>query len=198
MIQNDPIGPVSGYVPYFYQAGLYRVSPAANRTSKPSIDGQFDSYDFSLGSHTTDRLDHFPSVEQIIRSGYFAAPKRDPVSAILDDRHDTAWLGLDDIIGQVRRRYEIFEESITQIELAKCAAANAIYTHEAYVGPADSSQMEKKHRTIQGLYEQQRDEQTTLWKDVSRLRILLPESVQTYLSAYRKRSILGQEPGDSP
>ena len=52
-------------------------------------------------------------------------------------------------------------------------------------------------KAIQGLYEEERAELTTLWKDVSRLKMQIPESAQLYLSASRKASILASEPGDA-
>jgi hypothetical protein len=137
------------------------------------------------------------TVEQIVQQGYFAVPRGDPVTALITDKHHTSRLGLDDVIGQIRRRYEIYEDNLYQIELSKCAAINAIYHHEAYcgTGSASSRQHYAKHKAIQGLYEQERLERTALWKDVSRLRTLLPESAQQYLSADRKVAALR---GESP
>ncbi len=84
--------------------------------------------------------------------------------------------------------------------MSRSAAVNAIYQHEAYRGPgsADSKQHYAKHKEIQKLYEQQREEQVNLWKDVSRLRGLLPENAQMYLSAHRKLAVLKSIPGEEP
>ena len=60
------------------------------------------------------------------------------------------------------------------------------------VGQAVCDPIDARHKGIQGLYEQERLERTELWKDVSRLRGLIPESAQLYLAASRKRSILGE------
>ena len=48
------------------------------------------------------------------------------------------------------------------------------------------------------LYMEQRAERVSLWRDVSRLRLELPENAQQYLSAYRKVSILEDDKGDAP
>ncbi len=60
-----------------------------------------------------------------------------------------------------------------------------------------NEQMYAKHKAIQDLYEEERTERTSLWKDVSRLKLQIPESAQQYLSAHRKSSILAQDMGDA-
>lgn len=190
-----------GYVPYFYQIGLqyvYRTPqdwPRTERMVAYSAPGES-----SIGRAADRHPDHPQTVEQIIRRGYFAVPISDPTTAIITDKAQTSWLGLDDVISQVRRRYEIHERILYQIECSKSAAVNAIYQHEAYRGPgsADSKQHYAKHKEIQKLYEQQREEEVNLWKDVSRLRGLLPENAQMYLSAHRKLAVLKSIPGDEP
>ena len=52
------------------------------------------------------------------------------------------------------------------------------------------------NKAIQGVYEQKRMERQNLWRDVSRLRLALPESAQQYLTAYRKVSALESYRGD--
>ena len=196
--RNDP-GATGEYVPYFYHRGLHYAYPVTSQQAawKP-YDPSPSLYDFSQIHGPFHGTAAEPqTVEQIIQQGYFAIPKGDAVTAIICDKQHTSRLGLDDMISQVRRRYEIYEQNLYQIELAKCAAINAIYHHEAYcgVGTASSRQHYAKHKAIQGLYEQERLERTTLWKDVSRLRTLLPESAQQYLSAHRKVAALR---GESP
>lgn len=198
---NMPIDPAQhgGYVPYFYHAGLHYVHslPESKRSTAshpqgPSVpdSAPYESVASPFGGPQT--------VEQIIATGYFAAPGGDPITAIITDKQHTSRLGLDDVIGQVRCRYDIYERNIRQIEHSKCAAMNAIYSHEAYRGPgsADSRQHYAKHKAIQDLYEQAREERTTLWKDISRLKLLLPENAQLYLSAHRKVAALNTPVGD--
>ena len=113
----------TGYASYFYQAGLHQWSGLPQLPGDPSR----TQYDFTSDLVHSRHSNHPWTVEQIIERGYLAVPKGDPVTALVSDKTHTSWLGLDDIIGQVRHRYEIYEQSIVQIELAKCAAANAIY-----------------------------------------------------------------------
>ena len=110
----------------------------------------------------------------------------------------TAWLGLDDIIGQIRRRQEIYQGNMYDLELAKCAAINSLYEHEAHHGPADAKVEYAVNKRLDQLYSDQRDERVKLWQDVSRLRQTLPETAQQYLSAYRKVSILDNAQGEGP
>ena len=192
-------GQSGGYVPYFYQSGLFQ---AYGMPEKPTpSDAQNRPSVAPASTETVPPVPHFDrmqTVEQIITNGYFAAPAGDPVSAILSDKHQTSWLGLDDVISQVRRRYEIFDQNVHELELGKCAAMNSLYTSEAYNGPADSKQFYSRHKRLQELYEQERDERSSLWKDVSRLRQILPESLQSYLGARRKIQALEEATGEMP
>jgi len=186
-----------GYIPYFYESGLFQLydSPADRPQTRPSSIAA-GSQTPSAGVPDHFALDRNQTVEEIIAHGYLAVPHGDPVTAILADKQQTSWLGLDDVIGQVRKRHEIYERHLYQIELGKCAAMNSLYTAEAYHGPADSKQFYSRHKRLQELYEQQRDERTSLWKDVSRLRLLLPEVAQSYLGARRKIEALEETVGD--
>ena len=191
--------PESQYRPYFYQAGLHQrydlnsMGKSRARSADLEQTGRSNTIDVLLSKDAGPQ-----TVEQVIANGYFSTPSGDPVTAVISDKMHTSWLGLDDLIGQVRKRYEIHQQILYQIELGKCAAMNAIYAHEAYAGPPSSKQMYARHKAIRDLYEQEQMEETTLWKDISRLKVLIPESAQQYLSAYRKSSVLAQEPGDAP
>jgi hypothetical protein len=190
-----------GYVPYFYERGLhylYRIS--GDGVPSKSYVGVPEGYDFASVVAPVHPVERRQTVEEIIQHGYLTVPPADPMTAMISDKEQTSWLGLDDVINQVRRRYEIHDRLLYQIELSKSAAVNAIYQHEAYRGPgsADSKQHYAKHKEIQKLYEQQREEEVNLWKDVSRLRGLLPENAQMYLSAHRKLAVLKSIPDEEP
>ena len=190
-----------GYIPYFYHRGLHLLYPLSAADARQRTDDSRPAvYDFSTIDTRFSAGDQPQTVEQIIQHGYFPIPRADPVTAIITDKKHTSRLGLDDVIGQIRQRYEIYEQNLYQIELSKCAATNAIYRHEAYCGPASASSKQHyaKHKAIQGLYEQERLERVNLWKDVSRLRLLLPENAQSYLAAYRKSSVLKDDGGEFP
>ena len=190
-----------GYVPYFYERWLHYLYPIDScRVPGRSYVGTLQGYDFAAVDAPFHPVERHQTVEQIIQHGYFAVPAADPTTALISDKAQTSWLGLDDVISQIRRRYEIHERVLYQIEMCKSAEVNAIYQHEAYRGPgsADSKQHYAKHKEIQKLYEQQREEQVNLWKDVSRLRGLLPETAQMYLADHRKLAVLKSMPDEEP
>jgi hypothetical protein len=147
---------------------------------------------------TPRRGDEPETVEDIIARGYFAAPPTDPITGLIEDRNTTARLGLDDMIAQVRGRYVVWWLNHQDIERAKLAATNALHDWAAYFGPPGVELHATVHQTLQRLYQQQRDERTHLWRDVSRLRLALPEAAQQYLSAYRQLRILNEPGGDPP
>ena len=132
------------------------------------------------------------TVEQIVANGYFAAPASKPEHAVIGDKRHTAWLGLDDLITQIRSRHQLYEQAVYEIELSKCDAMTAMFAFEAYRGatPANDREASEMNRTLQGLYKEQREERLNLWQDVSKLKQSLPEWAKEYLSAYRKLSIL--------
>ena len=187
------------YVIYFYESGLsdqYRQRQKGLLTR--SNYGPTVGYDFS-----SDLLSRRPwppaqTVEDIVRSGYFAIPEGEPETAIISDKKCTSWLGLDDIIGQIRHRYEVHQQNTYELEVSKCSAINSIYLHEAYHGPVNSKIEYSVNKRLDKLYIEQRDERVNLWRDISRLKLQLPETAQQYLSAYRKVSILEDTEGDTP
>ena len=135
------------------------------------------------------------TVEQLVDQGYFAVPAHDPETAILHDRKLTSWLGLDDCLGQIRNRLEIYERNMTDIEWGKCYAYNELARHG---WPPSSEQENTFHKRNHDLHALQRDERVAAWKDVSRLRQALPESAHLYLSSLRKLDILNDTGGYAP
>ena len=203
MVKMDPNQIASGphfgpeYVPYFYASGhfLSYDLPHASATEVRFVPES--SYDF-----TSDLLQRraYPvpqTVDQVIRRGYLAIPKSDPETAIISDKKHTSRLGLDDVIDQVRNRYELYDKNIYELEWSKCEAINCLYRHESYHGPTDSKVEYSVSKRLNDLYQEQREERVNLWRDVSRLRLQLPENAQQYLSAYRKVSILEDYKGDA-
>ena len=187
----------TNYVAYFYESGIVQQYLDGNKNFfSDSYMTTAGSYDFTSDLFKRTGFHRVPTVEQIIANGYFAIPKSDPVKAIISDKKDTSWLGLDDVIGQIRNRYALYEKNMYEIELAKCSAINTLYTHEAFHGPADSRAEYSLGKRMDKLYKDQRDERTGLWQDISRLRQLLPEHAQKYLTAYRKEKILEDSKGD--
>jgi len=201
MYPNQTIGKPHfgpGYVPYFYAAGRF-MSYDLPRPHAP-LEVRFvptSSYDFTSDLIRRHGYARPQTVEQVIRKGHLAVPRSEPETAIITDKKHTARFGLDDVIGQIRRRYEVYEQNIYELELSKCEAINCLYRHEGYHGPTDSKVEYSVSKRMNDLYMEQRAERVNLWRDVSRLRLQLPENAQQYLSAYRKVSILEDNKGDA-
>ena len=151
-------------------------------------------------NRTRVRADKEPqTVEQVISQGYFSVPASEAEIPMLDDRKQTSWLSLDDAIQQIRQRYEVYSRNVYEIERGKCYAINDLFSWEtATAQPASAEQHIILGKRLEGLYAQQRQERIAFWKDVSRLKQTLPDSVQRYLSAHRKSEILTSPGGDSP
>jgi hypothetical protein len=194
-------GPVfeGQYVPYFYQSGKFLSYDIPHTGLESPYFAPISRYDFTSDivskSHFWPRQ---PTVEDIISRGYFAAPKSDPETAIITDKKHTSKLGLDNVISQIRDRYQIYEANMYQIELGKCYALSSMFSIEAERGGVRQSSREaySLDKSLREFYEQQRDERRSLWADVSKLKLLLPEQAQSYLASYRKLSILNDKDGD--
>ena len=183
--------------PYSYATGVYQMDVRPKAPPAPSPG--YAAYDFSSDLAERKKFRHSPTVEQVVSRGYFTAPRGRPETAILTDKQHTSWLGLDNIIADIRNRYEIFERNLYEIELAKCDALTAFYSREATVGfvPANGKEFYSLNKNLQNLYLQQREERVSLWQDVSRLKQTLPEAAQEYLSQYRKVSLLTDDKGEA-
>ena len=189
-----------GYVPYFYEAGLY-LSRAISSSDVPSSRSSSAParYDFSSEPNPWNPLRGPQTVEQIIAKGYFAIPGGEPETALISDKKETSWLGLEDTIRQMRQRHQVYERNMYEIELGKVSAINSLLTMEAERGsvPADSRELYSLSKLLQGFYQEQRAERVKLWQDLSRVRQTLPEVAQQYLGAYRKMAILEDDKGDA-
>ncbi len=198
-VKDRPV-PATGYMPYFYQAGLFLSydSPAQHARSGPD-EATSASPQPSGSGLPTRLLDGFQTVEDVITRGYFAVPGGDPVTAIISDKMHTSHLGLDDVIGQIRNRYTLYEQNVYELDLAVCEVNNGLFRQVAAQGqPADNRLQYSASKAVQGIYEQKRTERVNLWRDLSRLKLGLPETAQSYLTAYRKVSALNVQPDDTP
>lgn len=189
------------YIPYFYEAGLYlqtaQIVPSAGKRLE---DRTYPVYDFTSDLLRPRRPYHLQTVDQVIARGYLAAPRGDPATAIISDRKHTSWLGLDDLITQIRGRYELYDRNIYEMRLAECAVVNSLLSVIADRGakPADSRELYGVQKQLQKIYQEQREERGDLWRDVSKLRLSIAELAQQYLSAYRKAYLLSSAKGDEP
>ena len=188
-IKNDP----SSY--YLYrqhqqygaspQTNLYRWDP--NPYAAPAL---------SVAKKPFLGIDDRPqTVEDLIDHGYFAAPASEPEFALIDDKLRTSRLGLDDVLGQIGQRDKIYKQNMLDIEWAKCYAFNELASGG---WPTSKEQETIYHRRLQDLHSEQRAERVAAWRDTSRLRQLLPESLQLYLSSQRKAELLDDRDGDMP
>ena len=200
--QHMPNSPAfnRGYVPYFYEAGLYHLHPIpSSHVPVTTPSSTYARYDFSSDPDPWKPFRGPQTVEQIVQHGYFAVPVTPPETALISDKRDTSKLGLDDTIRQIRQRQSLYERNIYDIELGKCSAITSLFALEAERGgvPADSKELYGLSKVLQRFYQEQRAERVEFWKDVSRLRQSLPEVAQQYLSAYRKMEILDSHDGDA-
>ena len=186
------------YVPYFYESG--RVQGYLEQSKQLALQQLSSPAEYDFTSDLTGKKTYFKqqSVEDVIRNGYLSIPGAEPETAIISDKKRTSWLGLDDIIGQVRNRFEVYERNNYELEISKCAAINCLFEHEAHHGPPTSKVEYSVQKRLDGLYSEQREERVNLWRDISRLKLLLPENAQNYLAAYRKVAILKDDESDDP
>ena len=203
MYQNEriklPTRTDKDYVVYFYESGLSKQYQQTQRDLSSGLNyGPAGSYDFSSDLSVRRSWPKPQTVEDVVQRGYFSIPKGEPETAIISDRKNTSWLGLDDLIGQIRNRYKIYESNFYELEKAKCSTINCLFNHRAYHGPTTSKVEYSVDKRLDGLYCEQREERTNLWRDISKLKLLVPENAQNYLSAYRKVSILEDDKGDEP
>ena len=197
MQDNQPIksgNPMYNSVAYHYLYGQHQLyGSSQNAVLYPTGPAHYAKKFFSSGTPIT-KIDEGPqTVEQLVEQGYISLPASDPETALLTDRKHTSWLGLEDVIGQIRQRREIYQKNMTGIEWGKCYAFN-----EMVKGgwPASAEQEEAYARCMQDLHAQQRNERVAYWRDISRIKQILPESAQQYLSAFRKTEMLKDTEGD--
>lgn len=190
-----------GYVPYFYASGLHSLylGPPGNAPHATPSEA-YPRYDFTSDLAPRPHPYHPQTVEDVIERGYLSVPLAEPETAVISDKAHTSWLGLDDVIGQVRQRHDIYHRDLYEIEQAKCYAISSHFGMLAERGnlPANSRETYSLTKRIHELYQDQRDERVRFWQDVSRLKQSLPELARYYLGAYRKLSILEDTTGDSP
>ena len=128
MYPNNPsTNPLSqgGYVPYFYQSGLFlRYDHPRQASPSTHLWSSYSRYDFSNDEPVWTTRDSPQTVEQIIAHGYLAVPNGPPETTILSDKRHTAWLGLDDVITQIRHRYEVYDRNTYELDLAVTSTAS--------------------------------------------------------------------------
>jgi hypothetical protein len=187
------------YQPYFYQSGKFLLydSPS-KKSSKSYLENSISKYDFTSDPGSKISYQSSQTVEDIVKRGYLRLPQAEPETAIISDKNQVWKMGLSDIISQIRNRYTIYHQNVYQLEKSKTDAVNSQLAIEASRGGVamNSKEAYSLNKRITELYTEQLNERTRLWQDVSKLRQLLPENVENYLSSYRKLSILEDRKGD--
>lgn len=196
-ISNGPVFD-AGYMPYFYSSGRFLAYDLNSRAADSRKFGTASGYNFSNDIVPNSRIVRTETVEDIVNRGYFAAPKSEPETAIITDKKHTSGLSLNGMISQIRKRYDIYQQNMDQIECNKCYAINSQLEVESARGGVRTSSKEAYSLTknLGEFYREQCDERRSLWADISKLKILLPEHAQSYLTSYRKLSILNDTEGD--
>ena len=137
MYPNQTIGrPHLGpeYVPYFYASGRFISYDLPHAGAREARFAPTGSYDFTSDLIQTRAYPAGQTVDQVIQRGYLAIPKSEPETAIISDKKHTSRLGLDDVIGQIRRRYEVYDRNIYEIEQGKCYLISSAYAIESARG----------------------------------------------------------------
>ena len=187
------------YVPYFYQTHIIQDYLEKGKPKVKALPSSIGDYDFTSDLiKPASKYVRTQTIEGIIQRGYFAIPKAEPELAVISDKKHTSRLGLADVISQIQNRYDTYKQNIYELEISKCAAISSLGEHEAHHGPPTGRVEYSVNKRLDRLYSEQRLERVNLWRDISKLRQLMPEHAQKYLSSYRKVAILEDDAGDGP
>lgn len=154
--------------------------------------------------YTTDHCNHIPyqlpvnsmpykvqndSVDDLVRTGDLKHLNIYDQNDLFADRRKTSYLALDNIVTQIRRRYEIYDSNIRVLEYSKIKLTEHFYQWPQQFGFWPPGQREMLSEQMNQLYQKQLDEKVSLWKDVSKLKLMLPQSLNDYLAIKRKSDI---------
>jgi len=134
------------------------------------------------------------SVDELIGDGRLMIPLGDSVTAMLTDRLHADWLNVDDTILQIQQRHSIYEQNVRELEQSRLSALNLMHSFPKFLERVSPTDYQGVRRMLDDIDGQHRQERIQFWRDVSRLRQTLPETVQEYLSAYRKMQLLNSSP----
>ena len=180
---------------HYYYDRRQRAASSSQRqpSASPKHDGTRRIY---FSSSTFPSIDDAPqTIEQVLCNGYMALPSADLETATIADKQQTAWMGLDDMLGQIHQRDDIYRRNMNELLWAECYAFNEFARAGWPPSPEQNSLYQER---LADLATQRRAERVSAWRDTSALRQLLPESAQLYLSAFRKNELLQDIGGDEP
>ncbi|AQT68732.1 hypothetical protein STSP2_01904 [Anaerohalosphaera lusitana] len=128
------------------------------------------------------------SVDDIVSSPT-TRPSENSEENIFADKQKTSYLALENIVAQIRKRYEIYDSNIRVLEYSKIKLKEHFYQWPQQLGLWPPGHKEMLSEQMNQLYQKQLDEKVSLWKDVSKLKLMLPQSLNDYLSIKRKSDI---------
>ena len=197
MNNPNPLSIPAGKGSDVYYHYLYGRTPGYRSFPQPVLGRPFSYHQYPLAESTPLlRLEDGPqTVEDLIYQGYLAVPASDPDMAVIFDKKHTAWLGLDDVLAQIKERQSIYEKNMLELEWAKCYAFDELARGGL---PPSDEKVDTYQMRLQKICAEQRLERVATWQDTWRLRETLPESVQVYLSALRKNDLLKDLESDFP
>jgi len=166
--------------PYDQPLTAYRYS-YGRKLQYPSLSprqlhpGPSDARRIFFSPQPTPGIDDGPqTVEQILRHGFMNLPAGDSVTAMLEDKRQTSWLGLDDLLDQIHHRDRIYRANMHEILWSECYAFNDL-ARQGW--PAEPKQWEVYQKRLADLGAEQRKERISAWQDIAKLRQMLPESM---------------------
>lgn len=124
-----------------------------------------------------------PSVDELMRES--------PMERSLGDRELTTRIRFLDLVYQLRERQELYQQHVYEIACAETATVNAMLQSPLNVeGLAPAEVYLGVRKTLDRLEADRRRERLDFWRDQSRLRLDLPESLAERLDASRRRRLL--------
>ena len=131
------------------------------------------------------------TVDDLVTDRRLPRRRIDPALASLADRRQTAWMGLDDLIPQARARADLYRQHLIELDYEEIAIRNASRRCPRPIGWEPHEDPEVL-RDLQAIDDQRRRERVDFWRDMSRIRLMMPESASAYLGASRRLDLLGE------
>jgi len=194
--QNGPSGDLK------YVSHIYRYEHPFRYQMREKVSPNYpiisnSGYHFLSDNYSCVNPEQPQTVEQIVEKGYFAVPPGDSITAVVSDKKHSSRIGLDDLIGQIRQRYQIYDQNIYELKQSECSALNVFHRHVCWydgIGGTDR-QYYSLNKRLQTIYQMKRDERVRLWQDISRLKEKVSGKILDYLAAYRKMAVLDDDGG---
>jgi len=132
------------------------------------------------------------SVDRLVADGCLTVPMADPIAAFLADRQHTTRLSVDDALTQLRRRDDLYRTHLGELLQEEVRVLNAMHSFPKHMDRVAPDIYLSIQQQLQRLAKERREERTSFWQDITRLRATVPEMVANYLTSYRKTSIFSE------